>query len=201
MEQFNEIINFLFNKKNYTTVLMFVIAIFAVFFFSGQYTIPKYQEWQNEIADIEAKQQEFDTLKQQKEAREREARKNSMKIEEVPVKIYKSEQAGLPIESTSVEFVSNILKMLESTHNSILDISYQIDALLDTDKNTVPSNVSVVQLVMTLNGTYSSFMDFIATLYNYDYLTSIKSIRALPLKENKNILEMNVVIWLYVEKT
>ena len=35
------------------------------------------------------------------------------------------------------------------------------------------STLSVVQLVMTLNGTYTSFQDFVYTLYGYDYLTAM----------------------------
>jgi len=200
MEKFTEIINFLFNKNNYTTVLIFVCVIFLVFWGSWKYTIPEYQKWREEAADIVEKKAQYEILLQKKEQRIAEEKSNIMKYEKVPVKIFHSETEGLPVESASIGFVSNILKMLETTHNSVMDISYKIDALNESEKNSVPSNVSVVQLVMTIDGTYTSFMDFITTLYNYNYLATIKSIRAIPLKENKNILEINVVIWLYVSK-
>jgi len=198
MEKLNELINFLFNKKNYTTVVMLAVAIFAVIYFSMQYTVPKFQEWQSELGDIEAKQVEYDNLLAKKQHRELEAKRNITRYEKVPVKIYKSEKAGLPIESSSIDFVTNILKMLETTHNSIIDISYQIDNISDSEKKAIPENISVVQLIMTINGTYTSFLDFVNTLYNYEYLATIKAIKSVPIKENKNILETELIIWLYI---
>lgn len=198
MEKLNELINFLFNKKNYTTVIMLVVAIFGVIYFSTIYTVPKFQEWQSELSDIEIKQNEYDNLLAQKQRKDLEAKRNTTRFEKVPVKIYKSQKAGLPIESSSIDFVTDILKMIEKTHNSIIDISYQIDSISDSEKKAIPENISVVQLVMTINGTYTSFLDFVNTLYNYEYLATIKAMKSVPIKENKNILETELTIWLYI---
>ena len=198
MEKLNELINFLFNKKNYTTVIMLVVVLFAVVYFSTLYTVPKFQEWQSELSDIDTKQNEYQNLLSQKQRKDLEAKRNSTRVEKVPVKIYKSKKAGLPVESSSIEFVTDILKMIEKTHNSIIDISYQIDTISDSEKKAIPENTSVVQLVMTINGTYPSFLDFVNTLYNYEYLTTIKAIKSVPVRENKNILETELIIWLYI---
>ena len=88
--------------------------------------------------------------------------------------------------------------MIENTDNTILDISYKINALSDNEKAQLPSGVSVVQLILSLNGTYTSILDLISALYDYDYLATIKSMKLVPLKENKNFLETNLVIWLYI---
>jgi septation ring formation regulator EzrA len=96
MEKLNELRNFLFNKKNYTTVIMLVVVLFAVVYFSTLYTVPKFQEWQSELSDTDTKQNEYQNLLSQKQRKDLEAKRNSTRVEKVPVKIYKSKKAGLP---------------------------------------------------------------------------------------------------------
>ena len=196
MEKFNELLNFLINKN-----LIAVMIILAVTFGGGAFgyyviydKVTKFIELQQQNADSKTK---LADLENQQKAEMLKAQQEKGKIQSVPVKIFKSSTPGLPVESASVDFVSSVINKLEKTQNSIMDISYKIDESAKTD---IPSNVSVVQLVMRLNGTYSSFQDFIFNLYDNDYLATIKSLKIVPLKENKNILDINIVILLYVSK-
>ncbi len=200
MDRFEELLKFLFSRKNLPTIVLFLVAIFVAVKFSVTILVPKYQSLVSLKSEIAKKKTEYENLQKKKEMKDKEAKRELVKFEKVPVKIYKSATPGLPVESASIDFVSTILQMLERTDNTVLDISYKIDVLSDAEKNAIPSGVSVVQLIMSLNGTYTSFMDFVSMLYDYDYLATIKSLKMTPLKENKNVLQTNVVVWLYVSQ-
>jgi len=200
MEKTKEILNFLISQKNLISVVILIVTFVAAGIAFMQIIKPKIDEAFQLKSDIETNQTRYDGLKQQKKAKELEEKKNLVKFDKVPVVIYKSSNPGLPVESSSIDFVSKVVQMMEQTNNTILDISYKIDPLSENDKISIPSTISVVQLSMTLNGTYLSLQDFIHTLYDYDYLATIKTIKVVPLKENKNILEINMVLWLYVTR-
>ena len=132
-------------------------------------------------------------LKQQQSAKKEE----KVKEEKVPVVVYKPMRSDAPIESSAVDLVTDVIKTLERTHNTIMDISYKI---IDTQQAGIPSNISIVQLNMTLNGSYVSFQDFLFELYDDQYIATVKTSRMVPLQENKSQLEINTEIWLYISK-
>jgi len=200
MEKFQEIIKFLTSGKNPITVLLFVVLILGTFMAFKSQILPKWTSYQNLKSDIAEQTSRYDELVKKQAARKLEEEKNKIKIGKVPVTIYKNTQTGLPAESASIDFVTTVIGMLEKTHNTVMDISYKVDGLTSVEKDSLPASVSVVQLVMTLNSDYMSFQNFVNTLYGYDYLATIKTIKVVPLKENKNMLEINLVIWLYVSK-
>ena len=203
MEKFREIINYLFSSKNLFSVVILLVAIVGSVYATQTYVLPLWNGPDGVMTakdDIETSKTTLEGLLEQKRAKEIDAKKNKIKIDKVPVKLFRSEREGLPVESASIDFVTNIITMLDKTHNKIMDISYKIDPLSEADKISMPSTVSVVQLVMTLNSSYTDFNNFINVLYDYDYLATIKTIRVTPLKENKNILSIDVVIWLYISR-
>lgn len=200
MDKVKEIINYLLSARNIQSIMILVIIILGVVYSINTFLKPKWDEVIRINNDISTNKDRYEGLVSRKKAKDLEEKKSLVKFDKVPVKIYRSKKAGLPIESASIDFVTKIIDMLSQTDNDILDISYKIDPLSETEKLTMPSTVSVVQLDMTLNGTYTSFQDFVYTLYGYDYLATIKAIKVIPLKENKNILEINVVLWLYVTR-
>jgi len=200
MDKLKEILNYLLSGKNVQSIMIFLLIILAGIYALNTFLMPKWTDVTRIKSDIDINKTKYEGLISQKKAREREEKRSLVKFDKVPVKIYKSPKIGLPVESASIDFVTKIIEMLEKTDNTILDISYKIDPLNETEKLTMPSTVSVVQLVMTLNGTYLSFQDFVYSLYGYDYLATLKSIKVTPLKENKNMVEFNVVLWLYVSR-
>ena len=200
MDKVKEVLNYLLSKKNISSLVILALIILGAVLFSTNFIKPKIDEAIQLNSDIETNRTRFDGLKQQKKAKELEEKKSLVKFDKVPVVIYKSSNPGLPVESSSIDFVSKVVQMIEQTNNTILDVSYKIDPLSENDKISIPSTISVVQLSMTINGTYLSLQDFVHTLYDYDYLATIKTIKVVPLKENKNMLEINMVLWLYVTR-
>jgi len=200
MDKLKEIINYLLSKRNFQSIIIFALIIVIAVYAHNTFLKPKFEEFSRIKSDIATNKTRFEGLVSRKEAKDKEEKRSLVKIDKVPVKIYRSARSGLPVESASIDFVTKIIEMLEQTDNIILDISYKIDPLSGTEKLTMPSTISVVQLVMTLNGTYTSLQDFIYTLYGYDYLATIKTFKAVPLKENKNMIEINLVLWLYVTR-
>lgn len=200
MDKIKEIINYLLSARNIQSIMILIVIVLGVVYSANTFLKPKIDDLVRINNDISTNKDRYEGLVSRKKAKDLEEKKSLVKFDKVPVKIYRSTKTGLPIESASIDFVTKIIGMLEQTDNDILDISYKIDPLNETEKLTMPSTVSVVQLDMTLNGTYTSFQDFVYTLYGYDYLATIKAIKVIPLKENKNILEINVVLWLYVTR-
>ncbi len=200
MDKAKEILNYLLSKKNINSILILVIILVFVYFALAKFIVPKIEEVKQLYSDIDTNKARLEGLIQQKKTRELEEKKSLVKFDDVPVVLYKPTNSGLPVDSSSLDFVSTVIKMIEKTDNTIIDISYKIDPLSENDKITLPSTVAVVQLAMTLNGTYMTLQDFIYTLYDYDYLATIKAIKVVPLKENKNMLEINLVLWLYVKR-
>ena len=200
MEKIQEILKFLRSGKNPITVLIFILLIVLSVFAVQTLIIPKWTSYVNLKTDISEQSKHYDELVKKQEARRLEEERSKIKIGKVPVTIYKSTQPGLTAESASIDFVTMVIGMLEKTNNTVMDISYKVDGLTSAEKDKLPASVSVVQLIMTLNSDYISFQNFVNTLYGYDYLATIKSIKVVPLKENKNMLEINLVIWLYVSK-
>ena len=203
MEKFREIINYLFSSKNVFSMGILFVALVGGFYAAQTYVMPLWNGPDGVMTakdDITTSKTTLEGLREQKKAKEIAAKKNKIKIDKVPVQIFRSQKEGLSVESSSIDFVTKIISMLDKTDNKIMDISYKIDPLSEADKISMPSTVSVVQLVMTLNSSYTDFNNFVNMLYDYDYLATIKTIKVTPLKENKNILEINVVLWLYVSR-
>ncbi len=200
MDKAREILNYLFSGKNLHAIMILLVIILLTFLGITNFIKPQWEKVNQLRSDLLTNKERYEGLLSRKKAKDIEEKKSLVKFDKVPTKIYTSNNPGLPIESASIDFVSTVINMLEKTNNTILDISYKVDPLSETDKMSMPSTLSVVQLVMTLNGTYTSFQDFVYTLYGYDYLATIKSIKVVPLKENKNMLEINIVLWLYVTR-
>ena len=200
MDKVKEILNYLLSQKNLPSLCILIVAVALPFVTYMYFLKPKIDDFIQLGSSIETNKTRYEGLEKQKKARALEEKKSLIKTSDIPVVIYKSPNPGLPVESASLDFVSKVVQMIEQTDNTILDISYKIDPLSDADKISIPSTISVIQLAMTLNGSYLSLQDFIHTLYSYDYLATIKSIKVVPLKENKNILEINMDLWLYVTK-
>ena len=200
MDKAREILNYLFSGKNLHAIMILLVIILLTFLGITNFIKPQWEKVNQLRSDLLTNKERYEGLLSRKKAKDIEEKKSLVKFDKVPTKIYTSNNPGLPIESASIDFVSTVINMLEKTNNTILNISYKVDPLSETDKMSMPSTLSVVQLVMTLNGTYTSFQDFVYTLYGYDYLATIKSIKVLPLKENKNMLEINIVLWLYVTR-
>lgn len=200
MDKLKEIINYILSARNIKSILIIATTILAGSYIFNMAILPKINAVSSLKNDISANKERLEGLIKTKKAKDLEEKKNIIKIDKVPVTIYKSSTPGLPAESASIDFVTKIIETLEQTQNTILDISYKINPLTENDKISMPSTIEVVQLVMTLNSTYSSFQDFVYNLYDYDYIATIKQIKVTPLKENKKTLEINTVIWLYVSK-
>lgn len=200
MEKFQEIIKFLSSGKNPMAVMIFILVCAVMVWGVKGHIIPTWNKYQNLQSDIIKQEQRYKELVNQQELRKEEEERSKIKIGNVPVTIFKSTQPGLSAESAATDFVTTVINMLEKTNNVVTDISYKVDGLTSAEKDVLPTSVSVVQLVMTLSTDYTSFQNFVNTLYGYDYLATIKSVKVVPLRENKNMLEINVVIWLYVSK-
>jgi len=196
----NEILEFLKNPKNMPTLVGLLLVIVAVAAIGYYLIYPKVTGIQSLMSEKQTNQERLDDLQKKKKAQEIAQKEEKEKIEKVPVIVYKSKIPDLPVENAATDYVSTVINMIEQTENDILDISYSTDAITASEKSSVPANVTVVQLVMTLNGTYASIQNFIFNLYSSEYISTIKSIKMTPLQENKNVLETSIIIWLYVSK-
>ena len=200
MEKSREILNYLFSSKNYLSIVIIMVIFLSIFYSYTKFISPKIEELSRIKSDIETNKERYEGLLSRKQAQERDLKKNKVVAQKVDVELFKPEKAGLPLESSSIDFVTTVIEMLSKTNNDIIDISYKIDPLNESEKASLPSTVSVVQLVMTLNGSYTSFQDFVSAIYDYDYLATIKTVKIEPLKENKNKVEIKVVLWLYIKR-
>lgn len=204
MEKFNEILNFII-KKNLLAFLIFLVATAGVVYFcilgfsplnvSG--VIPQYKDYFDLSNQNRASLENIEQLKAQIEAEQNKKKAEKNQEKKVPVVLYKPISANMPIESSSIDLVTGVIKKLEISGNNIVDISYNI---LSTPQANMPTNITIIQLIMTLNSSYTAFQDFIYDLYNDNYISTIKTIKMVPLQENKSELEINTEIWLYVSK-
>ena len=197
---FMDFINFLRKPQNSKSFILIALIILGLIYTIPNCFIPEIQNIQSLKSEIATSEQTLATLKAKRDAQAAKLKSNQMKIENIPVKIYKSLTPDLPIESSSIDFVSSVISMIEHSGNSIIDISYKIDSISAEQKQLLPANISVVELAMSLSGTYADLQEFILGLYEYDYLATVKSLKITPLRENKNIIETNIVVWLYVSK-
>lgn len=200
MDKYKEILNYLLSGKNAQSIAILVLSILMACYVFNNFLLPKINSTKSLMTDISSDKERYENLVVRKKAKDLEQKKNVKKINKVPVVIYKPQKQGIPIESSSIELVTKIIEMLEKTDNKIMDISYKVDPLNVTDKLSMPSSISVVELIMTLNSTYESFQNFVNSLYGEENLSTIKQIKVTPLKENKKTLEINTVIWLYISK-
>ncbi len=199
MEKFNEILNFIL-KKNLIAVAIFLVptlALVYVGFVMPNSTLTLYKDFFEIKASNEVTLANIEKKKDDLRKKEQEAKKEHVKEEKVPIVVYKPMRQNAPIESSAVDLVTEVIGSLERTHNSIMDISYNI---IDTPQDGVPSNISIVRLYMTLEGTYVSFQDFLFELYDDQYVTTVKQTKMVPLQENKSQLEITTEIWLYISK-
>ena len=200
MEKGREILNYLFSGKNYQSLVILFLIIISIWYVFTNYINPRVEDLSRINSDIETNKERYEGLVSRKQAKDKEEKRSKVKIEKVNVKLFQPQKAGLPLESASIDFVTTVISMLEKTENSIMDISYKTNPLSETEKTEIPSTISVVQLVMKLNGSYTSLQDFVFELYDYDYLATIKSLKVKPLKENKNKVEISMVLWLYIKR-
>lgn len=199
MERFNEILNFIL-KKNLISVAIFLVptlALVYVGFVMSNNVLTLYKDFFEIKASNEVTLANIEKKKDDLRKKEQEAKKEHVKEEKVPIVVYKPMRQNAPIESSAVDLVTDVIGSLERTHNSIMDISYNI---IDTPQDGVPSNISIVRLYMTLEGTYVSFQDFLFELYDDQYVTTVKQTKMVPLQENKSRLEITTEIWLYISK-
>ncbi len=196
----NEIINFLLKKCIVAVGIFFAITLGAVYI---GFLMPEKNAFllYKDAFDIKAQNEETEKtiakLKEEVRAKQDAKKEEKVKEEKVPVAVYKSMRQNAPIESSAVDLVTEVIQTLERTHNTIVDISYSI---ISTPPANVPSNISIVKLNMTLNGSYVSFQDFLFDLYDDQYISTVKTTKMVPLQENKSQLEINTEIWLYISK-
>ncbi len=196
MDKFNEVLGFLYKKNLVALAIVFFVTF--VFFFGGATRIkPIFDTTMDLKAQNEANAEKLSRLKDQLKAEQNKSKMEKGKVNKVPITIYKASNPNIPIESSSIDLVTSVIKTLERTHNTIVDISYKIN---DAQNPSVPANVTVIQLNMTLTGTYTSFQDFLFELYDDAYISTIKFIKMIPMQENKNTLEVDTEIWLYLAK-
>lgn len=196
MEKFNEILNFLY-KKNLMALMIIFVVTFVAIMGGMNYIKPIVISTMDLKTQNESNAEKLGRLKDQLKAEQNKNKLEKGKVNKVPISIYKPLDTNMPIETSSIDLVTNVIKTLEKTHNTIVDISYKTS---ETQNTGVPTNVSVVQLNMTINGTYTSFQDFVFELYDDAYIATIKAIKMIPLQENKNTLEITTEIWLYLAK-
>ena len=196
----NEIINFLFKKCIVAVGIFFAITLGAVYI---GFLMPEKNAFllYKDAFDIKAQNEETEKtiakLKEEVRAKQNAKKEEKVKEEQAPVAVYKPMRQNAPIESSAVDLVTEVIQTLERTHNTIVDISYSI---IDAPPANVPSNISIVKLNMTLNGSYVSFQDFLFDLYDDQYISTVKTTKMVPLQENKSQLEINTEIWLYISK-
>ena len=145
----------------------------------------------------EATANNIKNLQEKLKKMQNEQKTEKVQEEKVPVVLYKPVRQNAPIESSAVDLVTEVIKTLERTHNTIVDISYSI---VETPPANMPSNISIVKLNMTLNSSYVAFQDFLFDLYDDEYISTVKTTKMVPLQENKSLLEINTEIWLYISK-
>lgn len=198
--RFNEILNFILKKCIVAVVIVFVTTAGAFYVcFSMQNNIFNiYKDAFDIKAQNEITEQEISKLKIKLKEQQNEKKEEKVKEDKIPIVVYKPLQANAPIESSAIDLVTGVIQSLERTHNSIIDISYSI---VDSQQGTIPSNISIVKLNMTLNGSYVSFQDFLFDLYDDEYVSTIKQTKMVPLQENKSQLEITTEIWLYISKS
>ena len=197
--KFNEILNFLLKKCIVALSITFAVtlgAIYVCFLMQGN-ILTIYKDAFDLKAQNAATEQHIEELQRKLKQQQNEQKEEKAKEEKVPVVVYKPMRQNAPIESSAVDLVTDVISTLERTHNTIIDISYTI---ADSQQAGIPSNISIVKLNMTLNGSYVSFQDFLFDLYDDQYISTIKATKMVPLQENKSMLEINTEIWLYISR-
>lgn len=194
-----EIINFLTSSKNIKSMIIIILAVVVVVYASILLVIPKWRDFFDLLEKTKESQAQLESYNQKLDAKRREEKLVEKKTEVVPVVVYKPALSNLPLESSSIDLVTNVISMIEKTNNNILNISYTPNPS-KVNEMTVPVDVGVVELSLKLDSTYVSLKNFLNLLYSYNYLCSVKVMRIVPFRENKNMLEVDIVIWVYVMK-
>ena len=196
-DRINEILNFLYGKcLNYILVLILVIV--GLSFLWKNYIYPTCTDWNSGRSAITENENKLASLQQEKKAKEQEKKLHTVVIKDVDVEIYKPKYRGLSIEASAIDFVTNLITMLEKTDNEILDLAYNSD-LAATATEPIPSGVRTIRFYIEMNSSYTSYYRLLNELFSLPYLVSVKTVSLEPLKENKNILHVDMVVYLYVK--
>ncbi|MDD3594513.1 MAG: hypothetical protein PHX18_07795 [Candidatus Gastranaerophilales bacterium] len=194
-----EIINFLTSAKNIKSMVIIIMAIIIVVYSSILLVVPKWRDFIDLLEKTKESEVQLESYQQKLDAKRREEKLVEKKTETVPVEVYKSPLSNLPVESSSIDLVTNVISMLEKNNNNIINISYTPNPAA-VNEMTVPVSVGVVELKLKLDSTYVSLKNFLTTLYSYNYLCSVKAMRIVPFQDNKNMLDVDIIIWVYVMK-
>ena len=189
---------FLLNPKN-RVILLCLIASLFVLYFGVSKSIPQFRDVISLTKDIETSNQEYLRYEDMQQEQTEKAKAQETKNENLIVNVFKSQYPGTPVESASVDFVNEVINMVEESGNDIITISYETNKISEKNKKELPSQIQVVILKMNLDSSYESLQRFMQEYYTNKYLCSIHSMDIVPIPEDKERLSVDIVLWLYVE--
>lgn len=181
------------------SILLCIVAIVVILFFGIYNSVPNIKNIISVSKDIGAANQELLRYEEMQRELNEKQRSNKNKNVKLPVKVFKSEYPGAPVESASVDFVNEIITLIEETGNDIITIAYETNKITEAEKKLLPNQIQVVILKMNLDATYDTLKKFMEAYYTYENLASIYSLDIIPLPEDKSRLNVDIVLWLYVE--
>ena len=197
-DKINEILNFLFGPKCLKYILLVVLVIALCIYAWYNFVFEKITTWKSGYDTITKNEKQIETLKDEIQQKEKERSRNKVIIKDVDVVIYKPKYQGLSIEASAIDFVTNLITIFEKTDNEILDLSYNSN-IESVPSESVPVGVKTIRFYLEMNSTYTSYYRLMNELFSLPYLVSVKSMKMEPLKENKNKLHVDMIIYFYVK--
>ena len=197
-DRFIEIKNFLLDSRCLKFIVLLLIALGAVGFAWYQYIVPEISSWKISYDSVKNNIKTIEEKKKELHDRELQKKMNKVVIKDVDVKIYQPKYKGLSLEASAIDFVTNLITMLEKTDNEILDLSYNsTQSTVSTEP--IPSGVKTIRFYIEMNSTYTSYYRLLNELFSLPYLVSVKTVKMEPFLENKNNLHVDMIVHLYVK--
>ena len=193
-----EIKNFLLDPRCSKFILLLIVVIAGIAFAWYQYVVPEIQTWREGSVALKNNIEQKKQLTQELENRKLKKELNKVVIKDVDVKIYQPKYSGLSIEASAIDFVTNLITILEKTDNEILDLSYNSKTPA-VSTEPIPAGVKTVRFYLEMNSTYTSYYRLMNELFSLPYLVSIKTVKMEPFLENKNKLHVDMIVYLYVK--
>jgi|GEM_PF-3225330 len=137
----------------------------------------------------------------------------------IPIAIFKSPYVGVDFESSGMDLVYQLLKIIGATGNKITEISMTpaaptsnapasstpaspapvLETMTKTQQSSIDiSSVGTLNVSMSLDCSYISLQNLLQKVSTWDYLAEVKNLSIEPNQSNPNSLTAKLSIDLYI---
>ena len=187
--------------KAFTMPIAIVLLTFVVIVLGFQKITEIYGSYSPLKSEVEQKTTQLEELKTKIENLKQEAEKEQNieknTVDEKP--FYKPIMEGLDSEAIIAGEFTEILQLIRDSKIKVRSIKYDYkpdDAFL----TNAPDKYNVARLSMEMVSNYTSYNNFLKSLYKHDHFLDIESVEIVPYKKNKTYLLINFKLKLYAKK-